>query len=185
MLALGASASGEELTLVRVDQHIADRDPLSVSFRMLEPDFRQDLGFEHLYVDAADPERFVRVSGAMYAVSPRTDYVALRSGVYPSVSPGTVFYIGAPSEAALGAISGAPSTRGISISVSTPLNHPVAWARPVGPPPVAVRTSTELAANQPMSEVVQDQTETPAAHDMGNPSYRAARLREIARGIAD
>jgi hypothetical protein len=182
VLALGAQSVAGEPGLVRVDQGIADRDQLAVSFRYLEPDIRQDLGFEHLYVDAADPGRYVRVSGAMYAVSPRTDYVSLKSGVYPAVSPGTVFYIGARPEEdrALGVAPRDGRATGVTIAASAPVSQRVSLARPVGPAPVAVRAdaSVDGAADPAAGSRV---TPTPVSHDMANQSYRAARLREIAR----
>lgn len=179
---LATAAGADDNALVRVDQLHADLDPLSISLRQLQPDFRQDLGFEHLYVEAGDPQKFVRVSGALYAVSAHTEYVALRSGVYPAVAPGTVFYIGPPPEESAPVWSTPSSSCGMSIDVSPSVSRAVSWARPVEAAPATIRVSAQ-APSEPIAvaEGAPVKPTQPIVHDMSNPSYRAARLRQIAR----
>ncbi len=174
--------AGADPGLVRVHQGVEDLDLLSTSFLQLEPDLRQDLGFEHLYVDPTDPERFVRVSGGLYAVSPRTDYFATRKGlIYPVVSPGTVFYIGSPPapEADPGAAPGRELS-GVAV-----VRTPVRAATVVSGAPLAAPASTKAGAS-PLAQSDDAVEAEPEAHgraDMSVPWYRAMRLREIARSL--
>ena len=183
-LAGGGTAQGDQGHLIRIDQGIADRDPLSTSLRHLQPDLRQDLGFEHLYVDPGDPGRFIRASGGMYAVSPRTDYVLTRQGVYAVVSPGTVFYIGAPPEHQAKPVPPSGEGRGVSIGVRVALRKPVpAAARRVTAAPVATATEAVPTVEPGRGgESGESTTPTmPVVRDVSGLAYRAARLREIAR----
>jgi hypothetical protein len=200
LLVAGAwqGASGEQPGLRRIHQRVADLDPLSVSLLQLEPDLRQDVGFQHLYVEEGHPGRFVRVSGAMYAVSPRTDYYQSRDEVYAVVSPGTVFYIGAPPE--LGEAGDVErGSRGVSEGVGMVVDAgagargPVRMAEVVTSAPMAVFASEmeDAGATQPRPTTARPAGATateraPAvasASDMSDASFRAQRLREIAERL--
>jgi len=203
ILAIGAGrAEADPPGLRRIDQRVADLDELSLSLRYLEPDLREDVGFQHLYVAENDPDRFVRVRGAMYAVSPRTDYWSTRDETYAIVSPGTVFYIGEPPELT-GASAPAPRTpRGVTAVAST-MRGPVRAAEIVMAAPMAVyasdvlwtgtrmETPVSMPEAEPGTELGTDadaearpSRPAPKANDMADTSFRAARLREIAERLS-
>lgn len=195
-------ARAEQPGLRRIHQLVADLDPLSVSLLNLEPDLRQDVGFQHLYVEDANPDRFVRISGAMYAVSPRTDYYQTRDEIYAVVSPGTVFYIGEPPELAAATAPATREGRGVSESVSATMRAPVRAAEIVTTAPMAVFASdvetsgVRRVTPEAPTDTGSRERATPAdrapgaaptprkANDMADASFRAARLRQIARRLS-
>lgn len=71
-----------------------DVEPLARSLRTQPIDFRAPTGFEQVY-DLGDG-RLARIDGGLYAVFPRSTYRASESGFYPTIPPGTTFYIGPP-----------------------------------------------------------------------------------------
>lgn len=95
-------------TLTRVEQNVADVDPLGVSFRQLSTDLRQPTGFRDVFrIDNAnlDGPRYgysnpshatmlARVDGAVTAVFPQSVYMPTRKGSVAMIPPGTIFYIG-------------------------------------------------------------------------------------------
>lgn len=96
------------LTFTRIDQTVADVDPLRVSLRHLSTDLRQPTGFSdifriegsqsHLsrYGFSTTPanDLLARVDGAVTAVFPQSVYIPTREGIVPLIPPGTVFFIG-------------------------------------------------------------------------------------------
>jgi hypothetical protein len=79
-----------------VDPAVADVSPLSASFRELQVDFRQPLGFKQVYRVPGQPEQFMRANGALYATFPLSAYRSTADGVQVLIPAGTVFHIGAP-----------------------------------------------------------------------------------------
>lgn len=182
-LALGGAALAQQPQLVRVDERITDRDLLATSLRVLETDIRQDLNFEHLYVNANDPSQYVRVSGGLYAVAPQTDYYTTRrGGVYAAVAPGTVFYIGMPwidpasasrPDTSLGRAASGPS-------LAQPIRSGFVHARSYEPRALRRYAGVEEAGERERVEMGRPR----GRPDMSNEGYRSARLREIARSLA-
>ena len=96
------------VTFTRIDQTVADVDPLRVSFRYLSTDLRQPTGFRDVYriegnqrplsryglPTGAGNDLLARFDGAVTAVFPQSVYVPTREGVVPLIPPGTVFFIG-------------------------------------------------------------------------------------------
>lgn len=89
-----------------VDQGVADRNPLSASERVVPLDLRQPTGFERLFEITGPGGRletrgtgggvFFRVSGALVATFPRSEYVGTPIGERAVIPAGTVFSIGGP-----------------------------------------------------------------------------------------
>ncbi len=94
----------------KIEQTIADVDPLRTSIRNLQTDLRHPTDFRDVFQisgsareaghwGVANPtggDLFARVHGAVTAVFPQSVYVAAeKGGVIPLVPPGTVFFIGA------------------------------------------------------------------------------------------
>lgn len=79
-----------------VDQTVADLDPLLTSFRDMQVDLRQPLGFQGVYRVPGQEDKFMRSSGALYAVFPHSIYTSTKKGIAPLVPAGTVYYIGLP-----------------------------------------------------------------------------------------
>ena len=108
MLAASAPALGQLLPAQqpakRVEQGLGDLGPTTMSLRDLQLDLRAPTGFESVYeVDRANPygapgERstpmFMRMSGGVAAVFPRSVYLQGKGGLLPQIPPDTVFYIG-------------------------------------------------------------------------------------------
>lgn len=182
-LALAGSALAQQPDLIRVDERITDRDLLATSLRVLETDIRQDLNFEHLYVNANNPSQYVRVSGGLYAVAPRTDYYTTRrGGVYAAVAPGTVFYIGMPwidpatpsrPDTSLGRMASGPT-------LAQPIRNDLVHARSHEPRALRRFAGVEESTQRERVEMGRPR----GRPDMSNEGYRSARLREIARSIA-
>ncbi len=88
--------------LRRVESGVADAGPLSTSQRVLPVDLRAPTGFEGVYeFDRAGPwgtteTMFMRTSGGLSAVFPRSVYVPAPGGLVPEIPAGTVFVIGSP-----------------------------------------------------------------------------------------
>ncbi|MBX3407876.1 MAG: hypothetical protein KF869_14040 [Phycisphaeraceae bacterium] len=82
--------------LKRLDQGYEDIDPLRASLRMQPVDLRMPLDFDAVYSlpGRGATDRLVRMSGALAAVFPRSEYVAMERGVRVLVPANTVFYIG-------------------------------------------------------------------------------------------
>lgn len=104
ILVLAATASGGAAAQVlpvqqleRVDAGRADTGPLATSTRDMQEGLRAPLGFEHVYMAPGDSGSLMRISGALVAEFPRSQYNMSGSGPYPVVPAGTVFHIGMPS----------------------------------------------------------------------------------------
>lgn len=84
--------------LQRVDAGRADTGPLAISTRELPEDLRVPTGFEHVYQSPGDGDSLMRISGALVAEFPRSQYNMTSSGPVPVVPAGTVFRIGSRGE---------------------------------------------------------------------------------------
>ncbi|MCZ6837009.1 MAG: hypothetical protein O7G85_14630 [Planctomycetota bacterium] len=83
-----------------VESNVADTGPLSRSLRDLSIDLRMPTGFDKLYHIQGDREYYMRSSGGLHAVFPRSVYSRSRSRrgnvTRTKIPDGTVFYIGTP-----------------------------------------------------------------------------------------
>jgi len=103
-----------------VEQGVGDRSPLSAN-RMLEPmDLRIPLNFDRVYKLDSEPRlfgggpgpRYARMSGAVTAIFPRSEYTPAGAGrLLVGVPAGTVYSIGGPLEQILGPRWSAPRAR--------------------------------------------------------------------------
>lgn len=122
LIASGAARSqdsliqfGKGVTLRVVDQGTEDMGPLARSSRMSRIDLRMPSGFDRVYrvesstLGDAAPARYARVSGALVAIFPRSEYATSERGTSILVPAGTVYAIGAESAATVMA-SQRPST---------------------------------------------------------------------------
>ncbi|MCA9310007.1 MAG: hypothetical protein KDA21_02315 [Phycisphaerales bacterium] len=93
---LSPCVAGEEPR--RVDQTVADVDPLGTSLRQVdfEVDLRQDIDFQYVYTVPGHPDSLMRRQGGLVAVFNRSDYLPTWFGPVPVVPPNTVFYVGEP-----------------------------------------------------------------------------------------
>lgn len=156
------AAGGQPLSaarLQRVEAGRADTGPLAISTRELPEDLRVPTGFEHVYQASGDSESLMRISGALVAEFPRSQYDLTRWGAVPVVPAGTVFHIGMPSDWAWGGAE---------------LNRPVVSAfnaidRRVPPTPAPMPEEPDRAIDRSIwqSEV-----------------YRTIRVRELLRNAA-
>ncbi|MCB9845644.1 MAG: hypothetical protein H6811_06630 [Phycisphaeraceae bacterium] len=79
-----------------VNPGLDDVGPLSRSFRVQPTDLRWPTDFDRVYRHPTRPGEFIRISGGLTAVFPRSQYVQVQDGYAPVVPPGTVYVIGTP-----------------------------------------------------------------------------------------
>jgi len=91
LLTLATPALAQDLRPVEPD--FGDTDPLRTNLRRLQDPLVAPNGFDRVF---ADDERgvFMRISGAVRAVFPRSSYVTTPYGNLPIFPAGTVFEIG-------------------------------------------------------------------------------------------
>lgn len=118
----------------RIHPGYEDTGPLRRSLEREAIDFRTPSAFEHIYLAPDGSGRMMRVSGALHAVFPRSEYIATRFGAAPVVPSGTIYYLGPPEPPAAdrarprtGALVPAPSLR---ISAGTTSRAPRPAPRP-------------------------------------------------------
>ncbi len=201
--------------LRRVDQGFADRSTLSTSLRTFGVDLRAPAGFADIYQlpgQNGQAGQYVRQSGAISAVFPRSIYVHHDDRVQVAVPPGTVFYIGglpealaAPAGSATGRASATASPTSLSSGVSTALSSradPRAVAtqldtRPTASPPASPPASPARSADAAGTHHPADQAAPAEAGErsaqpprlqpdtpgiLTSESYRVARLAQIMAG---
>lgn len=82
------------VTLEVVDQGIADIGSLSASHRVQRTDQRVPTAFDRVYRVPNDPEKLMRIDGALRAVFHESEYLETREGLLPLVPAGTVWTFG-------------------------------------------------------------------------------------------
>ena len=76
---------------------VEDISPLLTTLQQPQDDARDPLGFSRVYRSSLLPGQFVRASGALWAVFPKSEYVAVQDeGIRAVVPENAVFYIGGP-----------------------------------------------------------------------------------------
>jgi len=136
------------LQLRRVDDGVADRDALSVSFRDPRVSLGGPSGFREVFSPSGRDDLFMRGSGAVYATFRRSVYTRSKENQTVIVVPGgTIFSIGLPRM--LPAASGATS----EAARFTPEGLPVGASSGVNPfkasgfEPISVRVDHNLRAD--------------------------------------
>lgn len=160
--------------LQALDPGMQDLDPLRTSLRLQPVDLRQPMDFDKVYRLPGNgaTDRLVRMSGALAAVFPRSDYVPTENGVVALVPAGTIFHIGgiptaapAPAPRAI-----APGSAAATVNDRTALAIPQDIALPIdGRDPPATQVLVRKDATTPHA---------PAAI-MTDERYRAARVRQL------
>lgn len=80
-----------------VDSEIEDRSALDVSLRTTQPEMlAMPMGFSRVYVDPANPDRYVRANGALFVTFPFSEYKRTKKGTKAEIPAGTSFRIGMP-----------------------------------------------------------------------------------------
>lgn len=135
-----AARSQQSKLLDPVDPGVADTGPLSVSERLMPADLRVPTAFERVYrLTGKQDGRFARVSGAITAVFPRSQYVRTEYGDVPEIPTGTIFYIG-----------GVPGERGV-LSDDPPRRAPNFFDTSARPRSAAERIPAPSATDSPLS----------------------------------
>lgn len=158
---------GNGVSLRSVDQGTADMGPLAQSARLSRVDLRMPMGFDRVYrvqsetIGEGAPARYARVSGALIAIFPRSEYQMTERGTSIMVPAGTVYAIGADSAAKVMAsqqASSAPQPPPTGLRESTRVDTRVEMRAESSP--MRVDTSVDWSA-QAMH------TTPPAAHEAG------------------
>ena len=82
--------------LVPIDQSVGDVNALSASLRERDRGLEQPVGFSQVYRVPGFADRYMRISGGIYAVFPQSVYIPTQAGLAPDIPPNTIFYIGSP-----------------------------------------------------------------------------------------
>jgi len=175
--------------LTPVDQRFQDLNPLATSLRSLPTDLRQPSNFDRVYrvrtPGGAQDEQFARVSGALTALFPRSEYTQTKRGTRADVPAGTIFYIGGLPHAGPGRIGphqlgvGAQGSPWAAVERADSLVDrrfdPFAAPARVGPAdPLAAPAEPDRSLYEHRCARV-----PPAPHIFTDEAYRARRLREL------
>ncbi len=81
-----------------VDGNVEDRNALDDSLRLSQPELLSTpTAFSRVYIDPANPNRYVRGNGALFITFPYSDYrFVKKKGTFAFVPGGTTFRIGMP-----------------------------------------------------------------------------------------
>lgn len=182
--------------LIPVDPRYDDLNPIRTSLRVIQPDPRVPTGFEQVYrlrtapnARPGSPDQFARVSGALTAVFPHSEYRRTKRGVQAQIPAGTVYYIGAlPGASAFNSVSPQPRP--------SPSGAPERIG-PIVPEQARTRVAAALASPDDSSFIRQTDAHTsppdgvsrhPAESDLtraaqptmlDDESFRSARLRQL------
>jgi hypothetical protein len=175
-----------------VEPGIGDLGPLTTSTRLLPFDLRQPSGFERVFrvpgssrglgtiTPAGSDDQYARVSGAITAVFPRSEYFESGNGIRPAVPSGTVFYIG--NSPLLGGVPAAirgPSMYAASTSVSMLVS--MAAIEPPGSDAGPVDRRMRMDQEPSLRESVQPvrSENLPAENIFVDERFRRARVRQL------
>lgn len=97
MLCLPAAAQERvHDSLVPVEAYVEDSSALSTSLRQVQYGIQIPYGFEQLMREDTPDGRYVRQAAGLWAVFPRSEYVASRTGYVHTWPADTYFHIGPP-----------------------------------------------------------------------------------------
>lgn len=183
----GIAEAAAPTRLRMVDQGYEDSDPLRTSFRVLNHDLRQPIGFSQLFEDTQNPGTYVRVSGGLYQVSKNTKYIHTEDGTFVGISAGTVFYIGTMPEPPSWDRGSSPSATRQSLPLALPIRsasqaREILTAQLVAP--AAVRAA-DLEHDHHRATQANALHQDPAVQpgDIGDELTRADRLRAISQRV--
>jgi hypothetical protein len=175
---------------------IGDNGPLSVSQRALPVDMRVGSGFDRLYkMDAklklfggqAESDYYMRMSGGVTAVFPRSSYVQTREGLAAEIPAGTVFSLGGNINQLVSGqpVSGQPATQPAGqpparpgsgfIDRSARPQPPAREDKPGARPEPAPRADTAPPERKASTEVAADRVKSIWLDE----AYRQQRLSEL------
>lgn len=182
LLTLAAAAPAQVRLGERVEEGVTDYEPSRLGLRVVNPDLREDTGFDHIYRVEGRDDLFARRHGGVTAVFPRSVYYRTRKGVEYTVIPsGTVFYIGDAHELpAPGPPAPAPRpprdtlAEPIAASVSGRLDT----ASPA--PTLAVRADRDEPNTTEVAEDPAADEQPTRSRTMSDETYRRTRLKELA-----
>lgn len=102
----GAGSNGQAIEPIepwmeRIIPMGRDTGLLSESLQQPQLQLAFPLGFDSVYQVRGRKDLFVRQSGAVYGVFPKSEYITTKDGVYAVWPAGTSFYIGAPPESVI------------------------------------------------------------------------------------
>ena len=154
--------------LVPVDQGLEDVHPLAASLRVDTAVHQSTDDFVNVYEDPSNPGRYIRTSGAIHAVFPRSTYAVHEGRIFATVPPGTIYYIGAPPEGdTIGA--GATAIRPVQNIHAINLRGPQAELERIRLERIEAARMKELRRSRRAAQLT-----------MSDELYRRQRLREIA-----
>ena len=177
-----------------IEPGVADLNPLSASARFLPVDLRQPTGFERVFrvpgssrgvrtlAAPSSDDRFARVSGALTAVFPRSDYFATKQGVRPGIPVNTIFYIGDSPLSALPAptipheLSANAAPNGVSLQLPPFLSAPASG--PVQHADMRVRPADDLSFRENARPLRPD-APLPVANIFSDEQFRRSRVRAL------
>lgn len=168
--------------LRRVDSSLDGRDPLANSLRNPQIDLATPLDFRDLYAVEGRDDVYVRRSGAVYAVFPRTYYVKQKKKEVTRVPGGTTYSIGFPSTLKVAPGRGGRDSLGervdhaIDSSVGG-LERPSRLEQRVVPAPVSSTPTEAVVAPPPAADVL--------PRFVVNESYRRARIDAMLRAAGE
>lgn len=179
-LALAAGAHAQVRLGERVEEGVTDYEPSRLGMRVVNPDYRLDTGFDHIYRVEGRDDLFARRHGGVTAVFPRSVYYRTRRGVEYTVIPaGTVFYISDARELPQPDPPAPRPTTGKALA--GPLSAPVPSRIDLTSPPLSLAV---LAGAPPADAPIAQAELKPAApqrsRTMSDETYRRTRLRELA-----
>lgn len=150
--------------LKRVEDGVSDVGPLGTSQRLVPMDLRVPTGFEGVYEFQRErrwdtPETmYMRVSGGMAAVFPRSVYIEAGGGLIPEIPAGTTFLIGT-GEGGWVATPGRWSASPLAVDLrytpereTTAAPRPDPEAKPAEPPTIWTSESYRRARTQSLLE---------------------------------
>lgn len=182
-----SNAAGNGSGLRRVDQGYADRSAISTSLRTFGVDLRTPAGFLDLYqLPGQDgrPGQYVRQSGAISAVFPRSTYRRVEDKTLATIPPGTVYYIGTLPEnlTSSSPTRSAASSTALTSVQPTLLNsqassQAVVTQLDTRPHPAADPQTPEAAPAPTPQRTVRAETDKPGI--LTSESYRVTRIAQI------
>lgn len=185
-----------------VEQNVGDVGPLSRSARLMPTDLRVPLGFDRVYRMPGSErgiasfgraeEKFVRFSGGLAAVFPRSEYVETPIGALATIPAGTTFYIGGMNNAALNPGRGFAERADVSpLAVSNAVGNQVgllAMAQPANTQnaeraDLRVRPTTAEPRTRARERGQMDRS-SPSPHVFTDAEYRNKRVRSLLEAAA-
>jgi hypothetical protein len=170
-----------------VEPGVGDIGPLGISTRLLPLDLRQPMGFERVFrvpgssrgvgTLPSGEERFARVSGAVTAVFPRSDYVETKDGTRPAIPDGTIFYIGTP-PISISPESATPSANAPIYHASNRVMTASDAGVRVGPVDLRVQSLDDTGYRE-LARTVRSDDPEPPRNIFTNEQFRRARLRQL------